>query len=923
MGRTLRLLFNLHPGEGRRASLFIILALLWSVGSYGTFVLSEGMFLEHVGAHALPKAYLAIALCMCLLSSLLLFALHRVPIRFLLFSIITLWIVFNLTFYFLLPSHGNTLTYWYLFKTVGWIVPISIYIVFWAFVDQYYDLQDAKRFFCLFNSMTFAGDALGGGIISLFLHKLGMGGLMLLFTLSMVASLPFIFLITRSLSPVLEEHTESIDTPSSINLKSILNTLFKSKFTLYLILFYFAMQLLAIVTEFNYMESFERTFMIFGANALTEFIGRCGMWISIGNMCLGMFFYSRLVKKLGVNNIILVAPTFFAMIFAAWLFKDVLAIAICGMIAREGMVYTFDDNNLQLLISGVPTKLKNHVRITVESFIEPTGMFVGAFLLLFWQRQGLLLGGALSLTALLIVFFLRSTYPRAIFQNLVATSIRFEKKASDFIRHFTNKERRASEFLLLSNLKKYEEKSQLIAYEYLLEIGNERVLPRLLNHIGKLTLPGKLTAIELLSKSKWAHEPIVLERLERWRRILPHPAIKSAIHFYLAAQGSLRPERIMHDLNNDNLGLRAAAILTLKTSPHAFQFPSFCSLASEKLRVLLESKQEQEISIGLRILGLEKDPANINSLFEYLKHPSLTVNRAAAEAISLVAHPDYKEQAHQIIARLPYTPDQQVRKFCLEALEKLANPEAVRPLILASVHFHPSERNDIERLVLNLEEPPTSALLQLVQSNNVHERCRLLAGKILGKFNKKALGRHLFTIVRREIERAYFYFYHAHVIQQQLPEHDLSILQNTLLTRYHSIIDFIIQMLGIAGSIEECEVLSHTLRNPNRKIQAQAIESLEKSCDAHIFSLLLPLIDKGNPEVKLRHYIKTGGVPLNLTQLLDVMANSPSTADQVISIAMKAHLKTPDWRYTLREKLEGEEEIFHHFANELLETSHA
>ncbi len=437
--------------------------------------------------------------------------------------------------------------------------------------------------------------------------------------------------------------------------------------------------------------------------------------------------------------------------------------------------------------------------------------------------------------------------------------------------------------------------------------------------MSKLSLPGKLSAIELLHESRWSNEPVVLEKLQRWHTAFPHPAVKSAIFFYLARQGILRPERIMNDLHSDHLGLKAAAILTLKTSAHAFQFPSFCALASEKLRHMLDSKQEHEVCIALEILGLEKNPANCDLIFCFLKHPSPIVCRAAAKALSLSAHPDYKHLARPIIQHLSTTQDSVIRTYNLQALDKFADPQTVYPLILAALHFRPAERKLIEQIAVGLKENITPTLVQMVQDCRIADRCRLLAGKILGKLDRKILQKKLFDMIQKEIKRAYFYFYHAHSIQQQMPEQDLSILKKALLTGYQSIIDFIIQLLGIAGSLEECEILSHTLHSQNRKIRAQAIESLEKACDARLFSLLEPLIDERRPEERLRLYLKDGGIPLNLTQLLDAMAHFPSRADQIISLAMKAQLKTPDWRLMLQEKIESSEEIFHHFAHELLE----
>jgi len=919
MGKTLRLLFNLHPGEAQKASLFIFLGLLWSMGGYGVLVLSEGMFLQHVGTNALPSTYLIIALCMCSLSTILIYALNRISIRLLLFSLILAWSLSILTFATLYSSYGDNSIYWYFFKIVVWMIPISTYIVYWAFADQYFDLQDGKRFFCLFNSITFLGDALGGGSTSFLLNYLKVSGLMLLFASCLLASLPFILIITKRLQPVLEEHSESIDSTSSINLFSILRSICKSKFTLYLIVFYFSMQLLAIVTEFNYMKVFETTFHSSSDNSLTEFIGSCGMWISLGNMFFGMFIYSRFVKKLGVNNIVLIAPAIFFGILSVWLFKEALPIAVFGMIAREGIVYSLDDNNLNLLLSGVPIKIKNQVRITIESFIEPTGMFAAALLLLLYKSNAHLLGFLISFAALGIVLFLRSHYPKAIFKNLVATSICFEKTANDYLKKFSPKERAQTEFLLLSHLKKHSEKEQLIAYEYLLKIGQKRVLPRLLNHVGKLSLPSKLKAIELLNKSEWAGQSMVLERLESWRRTLPHSTIKSKIHFYLAQHGALRPERVLQDLQHAHLGLRAAAIFTLKTNPNAPHFPTYCSLASDKLSQLLESEKESEICMALYILGLEKKAENMELLFPFLSHASLTINRAASEAIAKVAHREHKSYASKLISLLQNTRDSQMRQSYLQALELIADTDSLEQLILASMHFRPSECKYIEKIAFHSQKKSALTLLKLLQNCKIPEKCRLLSGKILGTLDLKFLNKNLDSIAHQEIKRAYFYYYHAHTIQKHIPEHDLTLLQKALFTSYDSVIDFLIQLLGVAEALEESEILSYTLRSANRKVRAQAIESLEKTCNSRIFALLEPLIKEENAEKRVLLYLKNGGLPLNLTQLLETLSHSASRANQIIAITMKAQLKTPGWQQIVREKLDQEDTIFHHFVHELLE----
>ncbi|MFZ0565794.1 MAG: MFS transporter [Chlamydiales bacterium] len=906
--------FKPRQGEGRKTFPFILLALLWSIGSYGTFTLSEGMFLENIGTELLPQSYLAIACTLCVFSVLLIFSLNRFSIRYLLTGLISLWILSNFVFLLLYYTEVSQLkSYWFIYKVMGWVTPLSTYIVYWAFVDQYFDLQDGKRFFCQFNSILFLGDAIAGGVISFLFKYLEVDGLILFFIGTMILSLPFIFLISSTVRPVLEEHSENIDTTSSLSLKTLIQRVLKSKYTLYLLLFYFSMQLLVVTTEYNYMESFERAFSGRPEKELTEFLGRCGMWIALLNMFFGIWFYGRLVKKIGINNIIIIAPSVFCVLFSAWICKDALPIAVFAMIMREMMAYSFDDNNLNLLISGVPSKVKNQVRIFVESFIEPSAMFSTAFFLLLFQTKVAFLGFLLSLISFGVVILLRIYYPRAIFQNLAATTIRFEKKAADWLAQLSPKVKKQAEFLLLSNLKNQtDEKGQLLAYECLLKLGNPRILPRILDHINALSLPGKLKAIELLNDSPWAKHSLVIRQLKRWRLLFPHSSIKSGIHFHFARHCLLHPEQIADDLNSQHLGLRGAAILSLKKDIQ------YQLLASENLRVLLDSKNEQEICIGLKILGFENNPQNISFIFPYLNHPSPTISVRAAQSIALIADPSHKEYSKALINHLFVARDFKVRLFCLNALEKMISPDSVKELILATVHFRSSERKQVERIVLTVGKPAIPTLLEIMKGEKEHDRCRLLAGKILSQLDLLSLRKELSSIINAEIERAYFYFYHSHTVQQQVPQHDLSILVNTLMTRYHSIIDFIIQLVGNGCAIKESEVLSYTLRSKNRKIRGQAIESLEKACDPRVFALLEPLIDERHPEQKLHHYLKGGRMPFNLTQLLDALSDSPSLADQVVSIGLKRSLKTADWKKTLSQNLENKEKGLRSFSHAFL-----
>ena len=77
MGGFVRKLFNLYPGEERNAVFFSILAYIWAFGAYCGVTLSDGMYLEQVGADKLPLAYLLTALSLFFISVIFIYAFNH------------------------------------------------------------------------------------------------------------------------------------------------------------------------------------------------------------------------------------------------------------------------------------------------------------------------------------------------------------------------------------------------------------------------------------------------------------------------------------------------------------------------------------------------------------------------------------------------------------------------------------------------------------------------------------------------------------------------------------------------------------------------------------------------------------------------------------------------------------------------------
>lgn len=930
MGKFLRRLFNLYPNEEKKALLFAALGFFWALGVTSALKFADALFLIHVGAEALPNAYILAASGNIVAALFMLYGYNHISPTRLFLSVISFGIFFyTLAYIFLVfQPHHDSKTLWYALKIFGWVFFTMVTTSFWTFIDQYYHLQDAKRFYSIFSSTIFLGLASTGIIMRL--GELEPKNLILFVLFLLGLTFYWIGLISRRIQFVSDD-SETDSPVVTQSLRDVLRTVFSSPFAIFLMSICLIVQILIVITEFNYLSDFAKRFdtpmVVEGANEQTNplilFLGQCLTGVSIFNLIFGLFIYSRLAYRFGISNMIVWSPAVFILLFSGWLTSDTLLFPILGFFVIEGMLYVIDDCNFTLLLNAVPTKIKYKIRITIESFFEPIGMMCSALILSFVKIDSKIIALVLSVIVLVVAFALRSQYLKGIYQNLAENAIHFQRNIGDWWEILSKKGKKGVEYRLLAILKQGDESSQIMACEGLLAFDEEAILYKLLQFADYLTIQGKVHFIELINQSSFYMNTQVLDCFHRWILENPDPALKNAVHFYLAQQGLLHPEKIIADLESDNLTIKGAAILALKKS-WAHQPPTTAALnrtlAAQHLHEFLESSKDEEICMGLKIMTIEASAHDVDIMMPFLKHPSLQISRTAAASLAKIIDKQSQRYVHKLLKRLSASSDNEYRLSCLKALGEIVDSSLVKEIIASSVHFRPNERRLTETIIFKMGLRTVPTLLSITKDMTMHDRCRVLAGRILGRLALPQLRANLYDIISIEIERAYFYFYHYHSIPLQYPEHDLKILQDALQTGYHSVMDFIIQLLGIAGSIEDCELLSRSLRSRNLKVKSQVVEAIEKTCDPKIFRLLQPLVADCPLDEKMKAYRKGGRTPLSLTELLDKLDQSSSLADQIMAATLQCRLNLPSWRDSIRQQMPLNDEIFHHFAYELLES---
>ncbi len=927
MQKFFRKAFGIYSGEGINAFRFARLAMFWAFGSSCLDTLSDSLFLEKIGADSLPFVYLSIALGMIGVSSLVLYSLRMTsPYRILTIAMVLGSVICVSSA--ILVGLDPPPALWYGMKISSRMFFAVMIAVSWTFADQYHDLQDAKRVYSIYSAAYFFGTILSGTAINLFFDLLGVRGLLFIAAVSILSGLVQARGIARKSTAVHDDSQEGVFSGSRGSFSSVVRLILRSRFTIVLLLLSLFIQLLLTVTEFNYMESFGRSFSNMpngGEGQIAAFLGKCRAIISSCNIIIGFFLYSRFVRRAGLNNAILVTPLFFLAVYLGWVFSDGIGFAILGLIACDGILFTVEDNCFNLLSNAVPTKLKSKVRIINDSFFEHTGMLLSALLILAMQSGSRWLGLGLTLCALTLAAIIRAIYSKAILTNLKENAIHFEKKLKDWLAAMTRRDKKEAKQDILAALRSSSEEMQLLAIDALLELGDPSVLPEILKAGKRFGTVSKIHLLRLFDTSPFGGASRVIEAIDQWVKESQSAELSKWANFYLAKRGLHHPEKAEEDLDNTDLFLKSAAILTLKKSLANQSLDSAAlnrTIASKKIDLMLKSSRIDEIGMALDILAEDASSEAAEKALPFLSHDSILVKRSASRCIARLADKKLSRHAPRLIEELEAARDNIFRLNLIDALGNIADSSTVKDILLASVHFRPSERRRTESIIVQIGLKIVPLLLAVTKDIALPERARILAGRILGRLANAQLQANLIDILDIEIERAYFYFYFGHTIQAQYPLYDLEMLQDALLSGYRSVIDCIIHLLGAAGSIEEPELLVRGLHSRNQKIHSHAIESLEKTCDSRIFRLIAPLVDDMPLEEKMTACLRwRDDYPkLTLSELLAKLDESPSLFDKVAAIRLKATLQMPNWKQQLREQMKRSDETFHQYAYELLET---
>ncbi len=879
-------LLNIYPGEGKAALFFSLMAFLGALGVSCAATLSEGTFLEILGADRLAYTYVYSGIGMALLSFLLLKTFNCLKTSLIFFMFLAACVVIYLgLILFGDASLQKSEVFTFSFKVLTDLLFIGFTLCYWNYVDEYYDMQDAKRVYCFFNSAILLGTACGGALISETLPLIGAKGIYSIILISQVAA-AILLLSTRFFiaSTPSEHHYDAQEESCPRNIRQSLVEIIRSPFTLFFLSSFLISQVLLILATYGYMDSFERFYRAkgFSEGDLTTFLGSCTFWVAVGNMVFGSLFYSRLARWVGVYNLLLVTPSVFVVLYLGWSVSSLFIFGLLGLLAVEGLWFSLDENTFNVIVNAVPSKCKKVTRVFVDCFFEPLGMLLCGLLLLGLQNNAIpnlpiYVGFALSIALVGLILFMRHWYKSAILYNLSQEAFNFRKSSKEWLQSLSTKDRRTAYFHFLCLLRTRDSEAQIFAFRALLDFEDSRILPHLVNQLRHFSIRTRIKAIELLAESRFSSHKKVIDLMLSWGRTPLHPSLVRIAYSYLAKQQALPYRWALNAFTSQSLTFHCAGLSTL------LEIPSKQEEALQALDRLLTSEQDREVCQGIKILASYSQEEALRRLPSFFNHPSSVVCQESLLAYATSLQQEEAKQAEVLLSHLPSIRSPDVREAILQVLRRFATPSQIRDLLQVSYHFLPREKRLIEQIIYEMGQDAASPLLELTIDSHFPARLRVMAGKVLGRLDPVKLNKRVIPSLWQDLEQAYFYIYHARELMDKESDSDLLPLKEILVAHYESHLDFIVQIIGVMGQVSDTETLSRSIHSNNHKIHSNALETLEKITNRKLFRALLPLIDDGPQENLKVAFNRKGFMHLSIQEVIQRLSDSPFVIDRIIA----------------------------------------
>ncbi|HYC02386.1 MAG TPA: HEAT repeat domain-containing protein [Azospirillaceae bacterium] len=910
MSKPILQFLKLDRSELGKVLRFTLLALLMQAGlGVGTSV-GDALFVSQAGPQNVAYIYLLTPAVMLFYTPLISYLTGRsgidrvadVTFAVLVLGGLGFWLA--LTNIELLPKPLDLWIY-YAIKVYSGVWYIGLYTLFWNLADEYFDIQDAKRLFAIFSAGSALGAGLGGLLVSQLADQLAISQFYLVWAGIALLTVPLGINIRRRFPKLLEQEEEgAADSEGFLAQMRDVGVVVKSSAFVPVLIGVFALSAgLMNLSEFQYMKVFSE-----GRSEaeLAQLFGQLYAGVNVLNMFISLFIFSRLVLRIGVQNVALIVPFCNLAVFTFFFIDFDFPAGLAAFVLFHGLIPAIDFNNMNFIYNGINPRFKQQVRTFVEGLCEPSvSCLMGLFLLIVGPRlaseQMSVVGIGLAMLLICLVLALRQLYRSSMIVNLRRGWLDFSRREEEVLRDLDD--RQIEQLEAMVRWPETPQEDALLALRILFMNVPDRQLGTLIAFLRRADEPGRQAARPFLRRFlESGNSEFVLRVVDELYQsdLFESPSIVEEL-------GSFRLiDRAQVEQLSDTAvspSLRGAAIVPLWFSAETRHGLKALSILDD-----LRGGNEESRCAAVRALGHLGMQQFSHLIVQFLADPSPEVQREALLALRQVGPLSSTRLVAPILKAIGRA-GPEIRSIGMEVVGSSGDTAAIEPMLRLADQFTPFERRGAEQVVSGMGVAAIPAIVSILQDRQYGFAARAIAARSLSRLSFPQFRAGVGDLVRAELERAYGAL--ARYLALNAADKGGGSAGRAVLARLYgdmelASVEFALLLLTLGGDLPDFELLSSSLRSSNAKIRGNALETLEQGCDRPTFQLILPLVDGRAPAQRLAAF--AGAVALRgLTpeEIVHEALSSPFALEAAAAVQALWDEDPAAAAPVLREKLHG------------------
>ncbi len=833
-------LFRVVPGEGAKVVTFALFAALLQAGVAIGMAAADSLFLVRLGVGWLPVFYLSIPVLMALYAPLSAVLQTRFGLPRLVHATLWLLVAGGLFFGFGDSLYGGSAWFPFAMKLYVGVWYIALYTFFWNFADDYFSILDSKRLYGIIAAGAAGGAMCGSALVGWFIAYLPPARMFLVWSILALASIPVFLLLLRRFRRIEGTAADADDSsahPARL-LRSTLATFRSSRFALAVTAVCFCAATLTGILEFLALGILAEQK---SAAELAALLGRLHAAANALTLVVNLVLFNRIVGRLGVNNTALVLPLAYLAVFVLFFLKSGLLAALVAFFVYQSLLVSIEYNNINLLFNALPTDVKRQLRTFIESMGEPLATALAGFVLLTWASR---LGhGHLALCGLLagtvafgIALLVRHDYVRALAINLrrdwldFATTGRVGRELAS-----------AADCTLLRTkaLTSPSRSERALAVDLLGQVDDPQACEALIQ-IVSTARPAEAERLRpAIRRLIQSGDTATIAKTLLWLESEAGPEEPELLDEFTAA--GVMPLRHLHQWRASQHPARVAMYAVSRW--YSSRIEDTRSALADVHALLAGDPSARRW--GVRALGTFRHSHHARELLRFLDEPDRELRIETLRALHRMAGPDSGAVLERLLVYVAEaTPDE--RGLILGIAARIGDEGATAPLLRAAEYFSAAESHQLEELFLGLGAKCVPGLIHLLRDESVACRSRALAARALARLAPLQLELILDELIAGSLARAKTVTAAARTCEQHRTATGCGL--RVLLRFYHDsaadLLEFILQLLSLAGRLPDFDLIRASLSFANPKDRANAIETIAQSCSRGLFQRLLPLIER-------------------------------------------------------------------------------